>query len=214
MTMQEGAYKHQFTQGGTWKYETRCRKCNYLILREWPDKCVPYSEFRRELMTKWGDGLVIEVCQRCGVPTVQDIVALTPDPRELRPGTVEPSLGEGPTPAGGQAHGAGTDNTTAMARSTEHNLIISAKKLAALLGKTTDLQLVVRHVRDYPNGGNSVLQIEDLSIGVNSDEEFVYRLSHVQRSKLHNTLVVLGDQPVHIRFNLKSSYLELSNILI
>lgn len=207
MTMREGAYAKEFTSGICWKYETRCRKCNYLILHDRHDKRMLYSAFQKDVMNKWGDGLVIDACSRCGVDTVQDIVALTLDPREKQPGTVEPSLGEGP-------HGAGTGNTTAMARSTEHNLIISAKKLAALLGKTTDLQLVVRHVRDYPNGGNSVLQVEDLSIGVNSDEEFEYRLSHMQRSKLHNTLEVLGDQPVSIRFNLKSSYLELSNILI
>lgn len=239
MTQRPEFTRIDFEEGEYWMYETRCRKCGGAILARWAErKALSWPRFLRELVPLPGDGLVVNRCVRCGVVTAQDIVAMSPDPkadRHIRSAydetsrnkfldliksyilhtprdtpsgrTVEPREGEGPD-------GAEPGNTKAMGRSTEHNLIINAKHLAALLQSTTGTMIEVRHVQNYPNGGNSAMLIDNLGIGVNSDEAFRYNLSHTQRAHLNNLLTVVGDQPVSIRFNLKSRYVEVSGVLV
>lgn len=215
--MHKGAYKHQFTSGVVWKwkYEIKCRKCGLLALRGCSDESKSYSEFRHELMTKWGDGLVIDACSRCGVDTVQDIVALTPDPREKQPGTVEPSLGEGPTPAGGQAHGAGTDFYKGyIMRNTIHHLILPSKELRTLLEQTRGLRVKVRHTSVTTGTKNAQFIIDELAFPVESDEPFDMDLSEVQRARLLDLATATRDQLLHVRFDTLERKMEVSNIVI
>lgn len=100
-----------------------------------------------------------------------------------------------------------------MNRSTVHNLVLTAAQLKHLLDKTNGFLIEVIHVPNYP-GCNSCLKIDGTGIAVNSDEEFCYTLSASQRVHLKNLLAVAGPQPVCIRFNLNSRYLEVSNILV
>lgn len=259
MTQRPEFTRADFEGGEHWMYETRCRKCGGAWLGRWAErKRKSWPRFLRDLLAWPGDSTIVNNCVRCGVVTVQDIVALSPEPMTKGPRntveprndeadphsrsaydeasrnrwldlikefllrhpmakepgcTVEPSKGEGPRP-GGQAHGAEPGNTKAMGRSTEHNLIINAKHLAALLEKTTGTTIEVRPVKNYPNGGNCALLIDEMGIGVNSDEPFTYNLSHTQRAHLNNLLIVVGDQPVNIRFNLRSRYVEVSGVLV